>query len=92
MGLFERTIKNGMENPEFKQGWDEAEAELAAYYASISPAENHASVAKVSIRIFLSQPELVPGFFVYGRHPGLTIAIPGTAMTVTPEVRTGAAR
>lgn len=37
MGLFEDSIREGMESAEFRRGWDEAEAELAAYYASIVP-------------------------------------------------------
>lgn len=34
MGLFEDTIAAGLADPEGREGWDEAEMELAGYYMS----------------------------------------------------------
>lgn len=47
MGLFEDTIREGLENPACKLGWDEAEEELRSYYASLTKytvVEAHPSV------------------------------------------------
>lgn len=35
MGLFEQTIQDGMNHPEYAEGWLEAEEELQRYYASL---------------------------------------------------------